>query len=1276
MEGIYPAGPVAVPENLTRPTPAYKRHAWIAMGVLTLFVALYVALSSWFVATAIRLLGAGTHAGLAGWLAAACAIFLSVFMIKALFFVQRGEANNGLEIKRADQPRLFAFLDRLADEAGAPRPHRVFLSPRVNAAVFYDLSILNLIFPSRKNLEIGLGLVNVLSLAEFKAVCAHEFGHFAQRSMAVGRWVYISQQIVGQIVARRDALDKFLQDVSHSDIRVAWIGWGMSAIVWSIRSLMDTVFRLVIIAQRALSREMEMQADLVAVSLTGSDALINALYRLDAADDAWNRTLDFCNGELTDKRMPEDAFAIHKRIIERMGQLHNDSGYGQPPAPAGDPAMHRVFQEEFAQPPKMWLTHPLNHEREANAKRVYVAGQGQASGAWDIFDDVPALKAQVTALIRGEAEAEPLASAQALATLDGQFDREHLNAAYRGMYWGRSAVRWAARPEELSGEVAASTLQATLDGLYPATLADDLARLQNLKRERNMLDSVHKGLLSAPGGRVRFRERDIPKKGIPQVVGELDREIEQIEYRLQEHDWRCRGAHRAAARLVGEGWEEYLDGLARILHFAEHCEADLRDAQGAAGHVVRIETAIRRVSSYGIERIMAASAQLHLVFERIAGFSDPANPDGTVGLDAVLAERLGVTDWPSLTGRHELSAPNRINIGQWLDVVDSWVGHWANALGRLRRTALDELLVAERKVAEAFRNRTPLPAAPAPSTAPKRYPVLLPGQERKREDRLGWWARFHTGDGMPATIARLLVAGGVVGLVLGAGGSIGDAQVVVYNGLGREITVKIGEQNPIGLQPFASTSVTIKPVRNLAVETRDTGGALIESFTEDTSGNFETYIYNVAAASPLLEWTAIYGTVSSVPERKISAARWRTTGATILFTEPPQSIQTRHGESGVRHVVSGLGDDPPGNLLEMSQSDAERKNEILQHARWDSPHSRHIVAWLEALSPLPENAAVLAERLTRDPGDIPALRAEQDATQGEAHRKLCERHEAAAAAAPANADRRYLADRCIGKRDERDRAFVEHHRRWPNNPWLANAASYSLLWGNRHREGVAAMESAMRREPAVASDLSIELARLRRLQEGRPNVLVADLGPSTKLLRNLIELEGGGPGPSPDLQAYLSLAQGKPDDAVRQARGTPYAQHVLRLAAASEGASPALIRQSLDQPNDPSLDTTSRWITAALAAREHRDPAPYLAPYLAKLDAGGGNEMVAIQLDFFQRLRNGDMAGASRQLDRLYPGPRGQSCATGVVFLGKNAPPAWRKEAKLLLFASERPYLR
>ena len=221
-----------------------------------------------------------------------CSAILTVFMAKSLFAMRKMGNPNGIEVTQSEQPQLYAFLHQLADEIGAPKPHRVFITPEVNAAVFYDLSLLNLLFPSKKNLIVGLGLVNVLTLTELKAVLAHEFGHFAQNSMMVGRWVYVAQQIIAHMVSVRDWLDSIVRFISGIDLRIAWIGWILSIILWSLRSLMDTLFKVVIIAERALSREMEFNADLVAVSVTGSDALVNALYKLQTADQAWRTAMN------------------------------------------------------------------------------------------------------------------------------------------------------------------------------------------------------------------------------------------------------------------------------------------------------------------------------------------------------------------------------------------------------------------------------------------------------------------------------------------------------------------------------------------------------------------------------------------------------------------------------------------------------------------------------------------------------------------------------------------------------------------------------------------------------------------------------------------------------------------------------------------------------------------------------------------------------------------------------------------------------------------------
>ncbi|MEP7298119.1 MAG: hypothetical protein ABI702_18200 [Burkholderiales bacterium] len=133
MPATPPAPTSPLIARLAKPTTAYKLRAWLAMAGLTLFTVLYFALAAWFALTAYRLTfgaGSGTKDAFWGWIVGACAAFLGVFMLKAVLFVKHGGGDDSIEITSAEQPELFRFLQRLADKAGAPRPHKVFVSPR------------------------------------------------------------------------------------------------------------------------------------------------------------------------------------------------------------------------------------------------------------------------------------------------------------------------------------------------------------------------------------------------------------------------------------------------------------------------------------------------------------------------------------------------------------------------------------------------------------------------------------------------------------------------------------------------------------------------------------------------------------------------------------------------------------------------------------------------------------------------------------------------------------------------------------------------------------------------------------------------------------------------------------------------------------------------------------------------------------------------------------------------------------------------------------------
>ena len=292
---LYPPPPAQVPADLTVPPARYRAQVIIVLVSLILFVLLYLGLivgSAYLCYWSFAAMGSDTprnrHSDSQGWyiVPGVCSAVLFLFLLKGLFKRPSTDGLIRVEIKPEDQPELFAFIRQVCADTRAPRPHRVFLTPDVNAAVVYHSSFLSLFLPTPKNLILGLGLVNRLTLSEFKAVLAHEFGHFSQNSMKLGTYVYVSNRIIADIVYGRDWLDDIVAVLRRSDIRIALFAWIFTGMLWGLRKLLEGIFRLINFANSALSRQMEFNADLVAVSVTGSDPLIFALARLNFANEA------------------------------------------------------------------------------------------------------------------------------------------------------------------------------------------------------------------------------------------------------------------------------------------------------------------------------------------------------------------------------------------------------------------------------------------------------------------------------------------------------------------------------------------------------------------------------------------------------------------------------------------------------------------------------------------------------------------------------------------------------------------------------------------------------------------------------------------------------------------------------------------------------------------------------------------------------------------------------------------------------------------------------
>src|SRR4051794_26557705 len=205
----YPPSPTDVPEGLTDYADSYTKQQNLLLAGLFVFLIFYLGMIVLFAmvgvwcALTLKSLMAVKIVGIV-----LCGTFF-LYLVKGFFKRHPMNKEMHIEITEDEHPVLFGFIHQLCEELGAPEPNKVYVSPDVNAAVMPRTTLLNLFVEPKKDLLIGLGLVNSVNLSEFKAVLAHEFGHFSQSAMA-SSYTYVASRIIGDLVEGEDWFDRFV----------------------------------------------------------------------------------------------------------------------------------------------------------------------------------------------------------------------------------------------------------------------------------------------------------------------------------------------------------------------------------------------------------------------------------------------------------------------------------------------------------------------------------------------------------------------------------------------------------------------------------------------------------------------------------------------------------------------------------------------------------------------------------------------------------------------------------------------------------------------------------------------------------------------------------------------------------------------------------------------------------------------------------------------------------------------------------------------------------
>jgi Zn-dependent protease with chaperone function len=561
-------------------SPAYRRGVWRLLLGLVGFALTYLGL---IVGSVSAVVVAVSWALQEAWLWPA-AIFvllvftpLCVFLLHGLFHRPR-PSGAAVSIDAREHPRLLALVESLASAAGTSLPSHITLSAGVNAAMVAGLG--------RHELVIGLGLVNVLDVRELEAVLAHEFGHFGQSSMRVGQWAQRVTLLLRAVVLGRTRLDMRLARARSSR---SWSWRTIAAItavgIQGIRRTLGWLLGHVIRRGRAFSRELEFNADLHAVALCGSDALVSALWRAQRGALAMNAAL----GQLAELGkhgvFSEDVYA-HQQA--RLAQLDERLARASDPMSS---ALRRPYRRgpQLHFPPGetpaevMWYAHPSYREREANAKRNYVEVDAKpADSAWSLFEQPAEVRRTLTLQAYAELLGRDRQPVQ-LRSVDEVEDRivaelaeREQGAHYHGFYDNRLVDPGPI--DELTAELERSELDvAGLRAEAEAWRGPQLATFMLRWRESEARLEWLRGIA---GGRI-----EVAAAQLRAAPGELARAEAERETMIAE-------AHRGDRAVLRHAWavadadvRAELVERYRFLAFVQRHIAVLNAHHAAVGHV-------------------------------------------------------------------------------------------------------------------------------------------------------------------------------------------------------------------------------------------------------------------------------------------------------------------------------------------------------------------------------------------------------------------------------------------------------------------------------------------------------------------------------------------------------------------------------------------------------------------------------------------------------------------------------------------------------------------
>ena len=294
---------------------------------------------------------------------------------------------DGVVIDLSKEVRLRAELEAIAQTMQEQIPAEVYIVSVANAAVMQRGGRAGL--RRRRVMLVGLPLLQMLSVSQFRAILAHEFSHFYAGDTRLGPWVFEA----------RSNMARVLNGLGQESIVLSFLRrWAIVGLLYMVViGGLILYWKLLNRITQYISRRQEFRCDELACYIAGSESLEQGLCNVNRAAVAfgayWSHVV-----------MPVAATGFRPQVADGFARFMK--------APAIAQAASSALEKQLASSATNPLdSHPPLNARLEKARALAIPARDQDDRpAITLIDDLPSLELRLLQKLAPEIKADHLKS--------------------------------------------------------------------------------------------------------------------------------------------------------------------------------------------------------------------------------------------------------------------------------------------------------------------------------------------------------------------------------------------------------------------------------------------------------------------------------------------------------------------------------------------------------------------------------------------------------------------------------------------------------------------------------------------------------------------------------------------------------------------------------------------------------------------------------------------------------------------------------------------------